>query len=56
MSQGQPLQVGDVLSRNGHEWIVREVGAQDNGTTLVLLAPAKTGKSDEEYAPVPMGT
>ena len=56
LSQGQPLQAGDVLTRNGDDWVVKEVGEQADGTTLVVLALAKAGESDEEYAPVALGT
>ena len=36
--------VGDVLTRNGDEWIVEAVTQAGNGTTLVTLRP---GHGDE---------
>jgi len=38
MSDDAPA-VGDILKRNGDNWIVEEVGKTDDGSTVVTLTP-----------------
>jgi hypothetical protein len=51
MSDDSP-EVGDVLTRDGDNWIVEEVTHREDGTTLVTLRPRpKPVKHEDEEAP-----
>ena len=51
MSDASP-DVGDVLKRNGDNWIVEEVAPSEDGTTVVTLRPGpKPVQPDDTPAP-----
>ena len=47
MSDTAP-EVGDVLRRNGDNWVVEEVHAGDDGSTVVTLRPKPLIEQDTE--------
>ena len=47
MSDNAP-QVGDILKRNGDNWIVEEVTESEDGTSVVTLRPGQKPDEPEE--------
>ena len=47
MSDAAPA-VGDILKRNGDNWIVEEVSDADDGTSVVTLRPQPKPLDDDE--------